>query len=341
MKICIFHPFSDQNQGYKMILDGCTDVLHEVIGTDFEMLSCDTAHSELDLNIVGDYKEWKQALTKVLDFKPDIFVVTGIPWIWDMWEASKKYRIMTELVGLLDKGVKKIAMGIGSCLPLAPDSVSLYMLKDGKRKSLKEIFDLYNSFAFVSSRDSIAQKCFDEASINSLYSISPSCFISIKPVMTDSGKPVLFFHNPLEGQSKGVLDDYYIADYITYQERFIKKYKPEVIVATKEERIWCISSGIENPHLEGDWQNWFPVLSKASFVVSGRVQGAIAAKLMGLQTYILPTDTRFLAATRIGAEPILPWGNLDNYGPGTDSQSIFDFSAERERIVERLKKVLQ
>lgn len=358
MKIGIIHPKDSHNAGDKVILQGCMELLSKAYGT-FTPVYCDFDYGGFYADNVSTWSldELHYALSNVVKTKIylddfisqqlDMVVVSGTPWIWDMCFKSDKYRKLKYIVENLSAETKLVGLGLGSCFPLATNTMSMYATHPEKLNFLKRgVGDIFNTFDLITSRDTIAHETFKAIGVNNLeHHYCPANFIHINGIALSKSKPVLVFYNPFHGISASVTDKVFADDYIQYQVEFIKRYKPRIITMDKEDKDWLVD------HNFTTWEDtnciWVKEVSEliasladASFVLSGRIHAAIPAMLMGKSTYIMPIDTRYLTTSKTGIRPLWTWGN-DYY-----SINEFDFidyknsiEEDKQKLITRLKEI--
>lgn len=307
MKILVLHPILSTNLGDHAILAGTINLLKSAV--DAEIVECDLDRAEED----GNY------LNRFVTDSFDYFVVSGTPWMWDMCHQSTKFQLLESIVSRLPKSCKKIALGIGSCFPLATNTMKNYLWQmDDKgnyeitREHTREkLYDLFSQFDLVVCRDRFASHVFQSLDLPVIDGICPAAFIPDYRVKREGKKkPLLVFLDPNESVSRESCDKKFLEDYIQFQKWFKKEYDPKVITMDPLSRDWCAGQNWDAPLIHSI-PELAQIVHNASFMVSGKIHGAIPAAVWGVRSYILPIDTRYLASVRLGVWPILTYSDND------------------------------
>ena len=330
-RLLLVHPTTSTNFGDHVILEGVKKLLGGISGADFEFDFCNVEEIEKDPSCVQKYaSDGYHAM-----------IVTGTPWLWDMCNRSNKVQGLKHL--LENISCKKIALGIGSCYPLTTNTLGQFLFQvDGKGRpdptrqdSLREIKEIYSMFDLIVVRDQIALRVFEEIGIKAHETICPAAFSVDAAENIEAGetRPLLVFTNPSEGISNESCDSVYTSDFIQFQKWFKETYDPRVVTMCPLDRDWCVGQGWEVEWIQ-DIKRFEEILMQTSFCISSRVHAAIPATVFGIDTYILPLDTRYLTAVKVGAQPILPTGDLSwwmydftpktNYWQGTMERKLVE-----------------
>lgn len=308
-KVLILHPSSSTNLGDHIILAGTKKLLESVIDP-IEFVDCDLIRAE----------QYESYLAEILKDQFDFFVVSGTPWIWDMCDCSTKYQVLENILSVQPKSCKKIAMGIGSCFPFATNAMEVYLYQKDKKGNYDKtrentrikIYELFSQFDLIVTRDRFAFHILRSLDIPAVDSICPAAFapdFHPTPVI-EGARPLLVFTDPQTCISHESCDQLWITDYIQFQKWFKETFDPEIVTGDPLARDWCVGQGWDVTWLR-ETVKMEEYIAKSSFVVSGKVHAAIPAAVLGRQAYILPLDTRYLAAIRLGAIPIIPSSDMD------------------------------
>jgi len=323
MKILIHHPSIGGNLGDRVILEG-TERLLSWAYEDFEVIYSNRIYDPREI---------------------DLFVMAGTPWIWDMCDRSDKYRQLEEIIESLPVKTKRVALGLGSCLPLASNS-SVYIFGEDpiRERTRATLVDIYSRFDFISTRDRWAYFILKLLNIDIHKGLCPAIhFIDQKDWRQDPTHPVLVFINPSTSISAVSCDHIFSQDLLGFQKQFYQEYAPKVLLMDKSDIEWC-------EHAEWHYQlvestsELVRELHHAKFVVSGRVHAAIPARLLGLQTFILPLDSRYLTAVKCGAIPVLTSG-LPDFSKYLHSGDDYDpipptlIALDKKYMVKRLQEL--
>lgn len=326
MRILYIHPIDSGNAGDKVILAGCRSLLDEAFGF-HESIYCSIEKGEKDDSYLEEFE--KEHF--------DLLVVSGTPWIWDMCEKSKKYGVLSRMVLMAEaKKAKMIALGIGSCFPLATNTLLNHFTGNHKEETRESLKALYSKFNLVITRDQIAQICMNTIETESFLAPCPACFMDY-PESNKTGMPALVFYNPGKGLSADSFDDFFLRSFIECQVQFINRMHPFVLTMSVADHRWLIQNGFRTTLINGPIQ-LISALKSVPFVLSGRVHAAIPARMMGISTVILPVDTRYLTAAYVGAMPFFPYGTTDVMF--TTETTRIDFSKQRQVIVSKLKEAI-
>ena len=336
-KVAILHPSKSPNLGDLVILEGVRALLDRVLPS-WEEEVWNLPKAETDPVYLDS-----------LDFDVDIFVLSGTPWLWDKCHQSRKYHVLRAVLERLNKNCKKVAMGIGSCFPLATNAMEIYMFqKDGdgiyeitRQHTREQIFELFSQFSLIFTRDRFAFNLLKAVNVSNVFdSICPAFFLNPKFDRTQISeeRPLLIFTNPWDGVSRESCDNYFLSDFIQFQKYFYDKFNPRVVTMDSLDLDWCKGQNWDATLLNSV-EDLEKELKDASFVLSGRVHAVVPALVYLKKAYIIPWDTRFLTAVRGGACPVLPISDNDWFGydfqPATS-----DFSGEvRKRIQSNLNFV--
>lgn len=311
MKALLLHPFESRNLGDKVILEGTQNLLFTAFG-EYQSHLCDLDRAINDESYLRSFN-WKGV---------DLLVLSGTPWLWDKCHQSLKYQVLEKILLLLPEGTKKIALGIGSCFPLATNvmEVYLYQKDDAGRYEItrlhtrEKLYDIFSKFDLVATRDILAYRILQSVGVSAYHSICPAAFIStVKPKLSTGTfpyRPLLVFMNPFDGVSRESCDRNFIEDYIQFQKWFKVQFDPVVATMDPLDRDWCEGQNWKVTWLQ-TMEDLRSAIASSSFVVSGRVHASIPAVVLGKASYILPQDTRYLTTVRLGVTPILTWSDMD------------------------------
>jgi hypothetical protein len=308
MKILYLHPYKGTNLGDNFTLEGSKYLMTKALG-DHEIIMADLAEVEGNPEV---------AFTKYKNIDIDIFVVSGTPWIWDCCTVSKKYKALTNLLEVY-KNKKKIAMGIGSCYPVNFSVLNNLCLNPDKKEFIKELNNVWSQFDLIFTRDTLASKILEITGVKHFDEICTSSQLKqcmILPNDTKKKRPSLIFYNPELGLSREILDRYFIEDYIFFQLRFIKEYNPIIYVIEPQDLSYVIDKLGLDAEMIVDTERLLEVLNNSTFVLSGRIHAAIPARMLGVNTFLMPVDSRYLTAVKVGVTPIftqgLPYYDFEN-----------------------------
>lgn len=335
LKVLYFHPYLGTNLGDIFTLEGSKYLMTKAIGPHISILA-DLQEVEANPELV--FKKYK-------NIEIDILVVSGTPWIWDDCTESKKYKALNNLISLY-KDKPKIAMGIGSCYTVNFNVLNNQIkskVKDNFRKELKKI---WNKFDLIFTRDTLASKILYECDIKHYDEICTSSHLKkcIEiPKEKKLSPPVLIFYNPELGLSREGIDKYFIEDYIFFQLRFIREYQPIIYTIEPMEYEWLKNQGILSERIT-DIKKLLEVLNDAKFILSGRIHSAIPARMLGVEVYLMPVDSRYLTVTKLGIIPIftqgLPYYDFENLRNKKLNVDKIAFDSEL-RIIEKISKLFE
>ena len=340
MNALILHPINSTNLGDKIILEGTKSLLHEVFA--------DLNETYIDLEV---FEDWNSPIFQIAD----LCVISGTPWIWDKCHQSKKYQRLDHLLRALPKKTKKVALGIGSCFPWATNVLDVYVYqKDDngvyeitRLHTREHLHKIFSSFDLVTTRDHLAFNILRKLDIHAFDCICPAAHIEIPQhfYKKESQEPLLVFLNPHDGVSHESCDKIFMDDFIQFEKWFKDKYSPDVITMDSLDRDWCLGQGWEKVEWVREIPRFLEIVSQSSFVISGRVHATIPARLLGKRAYILPWDTRYLTAVRLGAIPILTSSDLDwwmyDLGPQEDTLNKVKevVTADRNFVLDKLRNL--
>lgn len=303
MKILYLHPTTGTNLGDNLTFLGTKYLMEKVYG-----------QHEVIIAELGPLQDNPELLSTYNKVEADIFVVSGTPWIWDHCEVSNKYKVLRYFINKF-KNKLKIALGIGSCFPLGSNTIREYVTHKERATFRQNMSSTWGQFNVVITRDVIAAQTFKELGIDCLdtYCTSLHSLHNFNKIINKkrniSNKPLLVFYNPGHGVSTASCDTYFIQDYLEYQYQYIKYYNPDIVTICPMDRDDLVNRGIQNVRWLESTEGLIDTLLNYKLVVSGRIHSAIPAQALGLSTYILPVDSRYLTATRVGVRPIFTLGN--------------------------------
>ena len=323
MKIIFLHPFESKNLGDKVILEGTQRLLMRTFGN-YDSSLCDLGQAIDDESYLDNFN-WNEA---------NLFVLSGTPWLWDKCHQSSKFHILEKILSFLPQSTRKIALGIGSCFPLATNVMEVYLYQkddagvyESTRQHTREkLTKIFSKFDFVFTRDILACRILRSVGVPAYHSICPAAFIEtpdiIGPLIHTSfsditpkrpARPLLVFTNPFDGVSRESCDQSFMEDFIQFQKWFKEEFNPIVVTMDSLDRDWCTGQ-VWDVTLLQSVSEFLKIANESSFVVSGRVHASLPAAALGKPSFILPVDTRYLAAVRLGVIPILTSSDLDWWG---------------------------
>lgn len=313
MKILFFHPVSSTNLGDSIILAGTERLLSLAFGS-YEPVYFDIILADRNELYIDHFD-----LSSI-----DVFIVSGTPWIWDMCHQSQKYKLLLKITKRFRNDCLKIGLGLGSCFPLASNVMDVYVYQQNSegvyeitREHTREwLVNIFGSFDFVSTRDRLAYHILHSIGVSVEDSICPAAFIQqYVQENTSPKKPLLIFVNPYDAVSRESCDNIFLDDYIQFQKWFKETYNPDIITLDPLSRDWCDGQKWNSKWMQniedGAILSFARIVKNSSFVVSGKVHGAIPAALWGVRSYILPMDTRYLACVRLGVTPVWTLSDKD------------------------------
>jgi len=298
-KIIYLHPINGTNLGDNLTFLGTKYLMekhfgpHEIIVADLGSLELDPKKFDLE------YK----------DVEADILCISGTPWIWDECIYSTKYKLLKLFMEKF-KDKPKFALGIGSCFPITTNTLGIFILDENKEHSSRKLKEIWLQFDKIVTRDQIATQILKEIGVPAMdgYCTSLHSFGNIKSTpLIKKETPLLVYYNPALGVSKISCDYYFVKDYIDFQLRFVKEYNPKVITICPGDRDDAISRGVKATWIT-EVDVLLNILGEHKFVVAGRVHSAIPAYFLGVPSFLLPVDTRYLTAVRVGVIPIFTTG---------------------------------
>lgn len=335
LRVLYLHPYRGTNLGDNFTLEGSKYLMTKAIG-EHEIIMADLAEVEGNPDIV--FKKYRK-----IDI--DIFVVSGTPWIWDCCTLSKKYQALKNLLEVY-KNKKKIAMGIGSCYNVNFSILNSQFNNPAKIELNESLRLIWSQFDLIFTRDILAArilyrlgiKCFDEICTSSHLK---HC-IEL-PKETKKEKPSLIFYNPELGLSRKGLDKCFVEDYIFFQLRFIREYNPNIYTIEPMEYEWLTNQGILSERIS-DIKRLLEILNNSKFVLSGRIHSAIPSQMLGVETFLMPVDSRYLTAIKLGITPIftqgLPYYDFENLRNKKLNIDKLALESER-RITEQILKLFE
>jgi len=313
MKILLVFPLHSTNTGDKVILLGTENILKEAFGeVEFSYLGFKNESVNLDIKNISD--------------DTDLIVVAGTPWFWEACHRSPKY---VQLMDIACVEIKKVGLGLGSCYPLNTSILKTYIYPDmvavekgggdWRHADMVQIQDRFGKFDLLFTRDPVAQELLKTAGLESYETVCPAVFAYKfdKPLVKN--KPLLIFQNPVVGISSESCDTDFVKQYIDFQLALMDKYNMEVRTTSPVDSDWLRDVAKLKCEREDDggvpYSTWIKtpeelllVLKQFNPVISCRVHTAIPSRALGNLTYILPMDTRFLVATKIGVLPLWTYG---------------------------------
>lgn len=315
--ILYYHPVGDYNIGDDITFAGAKELITKAIGNH---------------HVKTAYKEDSEEITPDIVEGIDALVLGGTPWLWDRDEESGKHKALNYLISLIPN-IPKIALGIGSGYPITTIPI------EGSGAA-----DVWRKFSFIHTRDSLASSILQSSGINNTYSFCTSAYAPIynNEISNNDKRPVVVYHTPNSGVAHSVLNKDFIDAYDFYMHRVIRRYNARVLAVEQHEADILKPHGIEVfvPKKISDVTEF---LQGASFVLSGRVHIAIPAARIGIPTYIIPVDSRWLTTIPFGIIPIyekqfkeadpylLPFKPIDN-------SQLIEF--ESNKIVESICQYL-
>ena len=347
MKIVLLHPVKSTNTGDLVILKGAENLLKEAYG-EVEFL-----YQDLD----GGLKP--QAA--------DLFVVSGTPWFWEVCHRSEKYEKLKNVLELYPKA-KKVGLGLGACYPLTTNTFSKYIYPDPaavkqgfgdwRLDDIQRIQNRFEKFDLLITRDRVAQEVLKTAGLESHETVCPACFaFDVRQNKVLDFKPLLIFQDPAKGVSKVACDKDFSEQYTSFQMALHEKFNMDIVTSSPVDCDWLrdvaeLKSEIDRPY--SSWMRNVPdllgVLESHNPIVSCRVHDAIPARMMGKLTYILPMDTRYLTAVKVGAMPMCTYGfseetieSLDFTWDSLDKVNAITFKKvenDKAFLIEKLRGIL-
>lgn len=356
MKILLVFPSHSTNTGDKVILLGTENILKEAFG-------------EIEFSYLGFKNESLNLHIKNISEDIDLIVIAGTPWFWEACHRSPKYKNLMS-IACIEK-IKKIGLGLGSCYPLNtsilktyiyPDMEAVNKKGDWRYEDINRIRNRFGKFDLLFTRDSVAQELLRTSGIESYETVCPAVFANKFDTSIVKNKPLLIFQNPKTGISGESCDDDFTKQYLNFQLQLIEKYSMEVRTTSPVDSDWLrdiaklkceraddggvpYSTWIKTP------QELLSVLKQFNPVISCRVHAAVPSRALGNQTYILPMDTRFLVATKIGVLPLWTYGypietgiiDIDISDSDLDKLNVFTkgkIEEGRNLIIEKLRRLM-
>ena len=343
MKIILFHPLNSHNTGDGVILRGTENLLKEAFG------NVDFIYQEF-----RDAEERQEVTYQKHD--ADLLVVSGTPWFWETCRRSVKYQELSKIVALYPD-MKKVGMGLGSCYPIRTSIVRDFIKPDMEAvekgngdwrfDDILKIRETFGKFSLLMTRDPVAQRLLKVTGLTSYEVACPAAY-------AHEGKPekktksLLIFQDPKASISKESCGGEFSRQYIDFQLKLVERYGMEIITASSPDSDWLIKNGVmSQPTFIKSPDEMFSVLDTCSLVVSCRVHEAIPARVSGALTYILPMDTRFLTATKLGVIPLWTYGYpldlLEIGRPNIDRINSFtqtEMARSKTLIIEKLRGLI-
>lgn len=224
-------------------------------------------------------------------YKFDLIVIAGTPWLWDSFQNSVKWQNL--LVCLLDAHptVKRLFMGIGSCLTLYNNDPNI-LCRPEEQAAMKSI---YNSSTVI-VRDSIAFLKLAEAGIKSHFLPCPAYFCyGDEPVTleTTEDNNILIWTDPKQTiSSSDWPDSEKLTEYHQTCLDFYHEFNPKVYCALPSEIPAAIKIGLPAPTLLTKTDDTLNLMRTANRVLSGRVHCAVPAIAQGALVNLMAIDTR-------------------------------------------------
>jgi len=357
MKILLVFPSHSTNTGDKVILLGTENILKEAFG-------------EIEFSYLGFKNESLNPHIKNISEDIDLIVMAGTPWFWEACHRSPKYAQLMDIVCI--EKIKKVGLGLGSCYPLNtsilktsvyPDMTAVEKGRgDWRHADMVQIQDRFGKFDLLFTRDPVAQELLKTAGIESYEAVCPAVFACKFDNSSVKNKPLLIFQNPKFGISGESCDEDFTKQYLNYQLKLIEKYNMEVRTTSPVDSDWLRDVAKLKCERSDDggvpYSTWIKtseelllVLKQFNPVISCRVHAAVPSRALGNLTYILPMDTRFLVATKIGVLPLWTYGypletgiiDIDILDSDLDKLNIFTggkIEEGRNLIIEKLRRLL-
>jgi len=244
--------------------------------------------------VVQDEKTYK------LDDKFDFLVVSGTPWLWDQFQNSTKYKNLATIFSYY-KDIPKIFMGAGSSM-LLRDMSSNILERPSEVKGIKDLYGGTKVFA----RDSLAQKKFLNANIQSTFLPCPAYFcygISIQKSQQFDNNVLVWCDPRHTISSIGWKEPHKFQQYQTIAYKFYQTYKPSVACAFPVDVKSAKQMGFKNIILLSSPDDTLSLMINANHVLSGRVHCAVPAFVQGKKLQIMEIDSRAKVLTDFGCKP--------------------------------------
>lgn len=334
MKVLYLHPKDGENLGDVFTLEGSKHFITKAIGI-HEVIIADLHEIETNIDTIAE---------KYSKINIDLLVISGTPWIWDCCTASSKYRGLEKLLAVY-KNKKKIALGVGSCFKLTTNILEEQFNNLDKENLNMALKNVWQQFDIIFTRDNLASEILDRLEIPHFNELCTSAqlkkYIEVPKVSEFEKIPSLIFYNPIYGISRICLDYFFIKDYINFQLTFIKEFTPRVYTIERAEQEWLTQRGITAERIV-DMQKLLEILNQSKFVLSGRVHAAIPAQILGIDTFIMPVDSRYLTATKLGIIPVftqgMPYYNFENLHSNHNIAEVIENS--EKQIIKEIRKLL-
>ena len=203
----------------------------------------------------------------------DILAVVGSPWLHGF--DTEKYRVLTRLLKMpnIENAYHKIAVGIGSAISLNEKIV------------IQPEWKVWKSFDKIIVRDSTAGEILNKMKIDYHYGLCQSYFYKyvMKKVKKEELYTLSILYNPYTGICDKLEKNYKDA-ILSYQFA----YGADKVVSTQDYEL-DISN---NCHRIRTLDNLVKVISKAKYILTGRVHPAVMCILLNKKFCFIPVDSR-------------------------------------------------
>ena len=314
MRVLVIHPQSDYNIGDLMTYYGFQYLLRRAFD-DVEFLQFDSRRAEVEMQTYVPEYNWGAT---------DMIALAGSPWVGAN-DGDKKVLMLEQAIARFPSALR-VALGIGSVL-----SVTRTCDKNYEGVNV----DLLRSFSLVIVRDRLANDILTSKKIPCEEYIDTSIFsyagldLPSRPRRLTN---ILLYYDP---KRNDVVDHLAGKDWdaiVDYQLSWAKKANAEVLCITSGDKASLDEKGVEGRFVT-DIQWLAKRYSTGIKVLCGRVHQAILAKISGAKAVaLIPVDSRFLTAARVGIEIVDPISRFK--GIGYDKQP-FSISKLRRKVYEK------
>lgn len=324
-KVMYIHGFRRErwNIGDDVYFQGAKTLLTEAIG-EHEIVEADMEMCRRDMKNVE----------KLIGLDVDLIITVGAPWLYSNFDKSWQVEMLRRLLPHY-KNIKKIAFGLGGCSGLNKNYF-------GNVKALDATKETFGEFDLIFARESMTGQFLELAGVKTEVLLDSAVFFPIQKYVdsldlhNSSQRPVFCYFDFENGICAG--------DFTEEDDNRIKEmYK--YIVDTYNPIVYCVNEPeIENAKKLGFDCEWYwhyedilPLLSQASFVISGRVHQATLSQLLNKKTYVIPFDIRYLCTSAIGVETVFiqPEPKLTEQGRPTFKDALIERT--RAQIVGKVK----
>jgi hypothetical protein len=295
MRVLIIHPTNNYNCGDTLTYLGAVSLLAKAVGREnLNLAQFDMTRAAAEPLYLREY-----------DFgRVDVVAMAGAPWLWIDCAQQNKYRILFDARQRFPHA-RFIALGLGS---MFQRHISEHLTNGGKDHFFNSPADcerlttLYRSFQLIATRDCMARHIFERLGVSCYDTFDSSIFAQSFRRTCKGERAVLFFYDAgrIFG---GKFLDFPAHQYLDAQLQWAAENKADIFVNCPEDGEVLTARGIPY-EISVDLEYLAEQFCQYNRMLSGRVHMAVLGKLAGIpDVTLLPIDTRYLTATRLGIVP--------------------------------------